>query len=204
MRFSATFDRTSLPSELRWYSEPSRWAIEGGRLILEPDAKTDYWQRTHYGFSADNGPFLYLPVDSDFTVTTRVRFFPRHQYDQAGLMVRVDPYHWIKTSVEYEGDEPAKLGAVVTNAGYSDWSTQVFPDGVNELALRIARTGDDYIVTYALPAAELGDETALGWSQIRMAHLHNPTDGPVHVGMYACCPTAAGYRAEFAYLQIDT
>ena len=204
MRLDARFTQSDLHSALRWYCEPSTWSIEADHLVIAPDAKTDYWQRTHYGFSADNGHFLYVSVGGDFTMITRVRFYPRHRYDQAGLMVRVDADHWLKTSVEDEGDEPAKLGAVVTNAGFSDWSTQAFPDGINEIILRVQRTGDDYIVTYALTPTDGpgGDEP--DWSQIRVAHLHNPTGGPVKCGLYACCPTDAGYRAEFDYLLIET
>lgn len=192
-----TFDDPDVGAPLTWFCEPSRWRVASGRLVVEPDAETDYWQRTHYGFSADNGPFLHVPVASDFVMTTRVRFHPVNQYDQAGLMVRVDENHWLKTSVEYEGEhEPSKLGAVVTNGGYSDWSTQSFPDGVDEVVLRIQRTADDYVVSYALP-----DGTG-AWSQLRMGHLHNPGGGSVQCGLYACCPTGAGYRAEFDYLSI--
>jgi len=194
-----TFDGTELGSPLTWYCEPTRWRVAAGRLVVEPDGETDYWQRTHYGFSADNGPFLYVPVGSDLVMTTQVRFHPVNQYDQAGLMVRVDEDHWIKTSVEYEGeDEPAKLGAVVTNGGYSDWSTQRLPDGLSEVELRVQRTGDDYLVSWAPPDAPCV------WAQIRMAHLRNPGGGPVLCGLYACCPKGGGYRAEFAHLTIDT
>ncbi len=146
------FDCADLSPALTWYCQPSTWRIESGRLMIEPDAKTDYWQKTHYGFSVDNGPFLHTQVDGDFAITTRVHLYPHHQYDQAGLMVRIDAEHWIKTSVEHEVGEPSKLGAVVTAGGYSDWSTQDVPDGVSEVSFRISRTGDDYIVESMLHA----------------------------------------------------
>jgi regulation of enolase protein 1 (concanavalin A-like superfamily) len=200
-----TFDGPEMHPALRWTHPPVTRQVHNGYLLVEPGAKTDYWQRTHYGFSADNGPFLSMPVAGDVVISTYVRFHPRHQYDQAGLMVRVDSQHWIKTSVEYEPDEPDRLGAVVTNRGYSDWSTQAFPEGVRAVALRIRRTGDDYIVDCVLsddehPPAPTDD---LHWTQIRMAHLLNPTSGPILCGLYACSPTGGGYRAEFAYLRIE-
>lgn len=34
---------------------------------------------------------------------------------------------WLKTSLEYIPEGPSHLGAVVTNNGYSDWSTQDYP-----------------------------------------------------------------------------
>jgi uncharacterized protein len=187
------FDGPALEPTLAWYCEPQKWSIEDSALVIEPGAKTDYWQRTHYGFAADNGHFLYAVIDGDFTLSTRVRFDPAHQYDQAGLMVRVSPECWLKTSCEYEPREDSRLGAVVTNFAYSDWSTQNVPNTTRELELRVRRTGDDFIVEYR-------DRDA--WVQIRMAHLHGANGGPVQAGLYACSPIDAGYRARFGYLQI--
>ncbi|WP_437544205.1 DUF1349 domain-containing protein [Sorangium sp. So ce367] len=91
---------------------PARWAVEPERsvLVVEPSAKTDYWQRTHYGFRNDNGPFLFTRAGGDFVMTCHVRFRPAHQYDQAGLMVRIAESCWLKTSVEFEPDGPSRLG----------------------------------------------------------------------------------------------
>src|SRR5262245_26679782 len=123
------FDKPAIHPRLRWYCEPPRWSVEPARrwLRVEPNGGTDFWQKTHYGFEADNGHLLFTGLTGDFVMTTRVRFHPVHQYDQAGLMVRVSPSCWLKTSVEYEPDGPSHLGAVVTNQAYSDWSTQDFP-----------------------------------------------------------------------------
>ena len=118
------FSNAALAPELQWHCEPAKWSIRPGDRILRisPDANTDFWQRTHYGFEADTGHFLYVRTSGDFVVTTKVTTHPRNQYDQAGLMVRLSPACWMKTSVEFEPDEPNRLGAVVTNAQYSDWS----------------------------------------------------------------------------------
>ena len=192
------FNQPAPHPSLKWYCPPKRWTIEQSRLILFPDAKTDYWQKTHYGFSNDNGHFLYLPLEGDFVLSTRVRFFPAHQYDQAGLMVRFSPECWLKSSVEFEPDGPGRLGSVVTNFGYSDWATQDFAAGKNELSLRIQRVGPDFTV-HASEAG--GSEPGLEvWTQIRMAHLHQVEALPVLAGLYACSPIEAGYRAEFMYL----
>jgi regulation of enolase protein 1 (concanavalin A-like superfamily) len=121
-----SFSGPSFSSRLRWTSAPEHWRIDQASkcLRINPDAGTDFWQRTHYGFEADNGHFLYLEASDDFVLTTKVTSHPIHQYDQAGLMVRVSPACWLKTSVEFEPDGLNRLGAVVTNAQLSDWSTQ--------------------------------------------------------------------------------
>jgi uncharacterized protein len=192
--FYEPFDGPILAPGLAWYCSPAHWSIQDSALVVAPDAGTDYWQRTHYGFRADNGHFLYLVVEGDFVLSTRVRFRPVHQYDQAGLMVRLSSQFWIKTSVEYEPDEPDRLGAVVTSHGFSDWSTQNAPAGLGELELRLRRRKDDYTIEYLDGGC---------WTQIRMAHLDNPNRLPIQAGIYACSPKGAGFRAEFDFLRVE-
>lgn len=197
------FEHELLDPKLQWYNPPQVWQICDSRLMIEPDANTDYWRKTHYGFIADNGHFLWTEVAGDAIMTTHVRFYPAHQYDQAGLMVRLSPACWLKTSVEYEPHEPDRLGVVVTNDGYSDWSTQNFPGNRDELLLRVRREGSDYFVEYLLPDRRKHPDSGT-WTQIRMAHLHED-DGqrPIQCGLYACSPKESGYRAEFEFLKIE-
>src|SRR5438552_14345787 len=110
-----SFVRPTLHPALRWHREPPRWTVRLAErcLRVEPAAATDFWQKTHYGFEADNGHFVFAEVTGDFVLSTRVRFQPVHQYDQAGLMVRVSAACWLKTSVEYELTGASRLGAVV-------------------------------------------------------------------------------------------
>jgi regulation of enolase protein 1 (concanavalin A-like superfamily) len=82
-------------------------------------------------------------------MTAKGKFLPVHQYDQAGLMARVDGKCWLKPSVEYEREEPPKLGVVVTNRGHSDWSVQNFDRTRNELWRRISRTNSDFVVEHS-------------------------------------------------------
>jgi uncharacterized protein len=189
------FTGPALNARLRWLNPPPHWALKAGRLVLQPVAKTDFWQRTHYGFRADNGHFLYLEVSGDFTLTTQTRFQPLHLYDQAGLMVRVGRSCWIKTAVEYELKGAPKLGAVVTNHGYSDWSLQDFPRSRKEVRLRIRRSAQDFLVEWAN-----GPEGS--WRLLRVAHLHEGSGQPMQCGVYACSPKGGGFRAEFDFLQV--
>ena len=193
------FDGPGLDPRLGWCNPPVRAELETSRLVVASAAGTDFWQRTHYGFRADNGHFLFAAWAGDFVLTTTVRFCPVHQYDQAGLMVRLSPACWLKTSVEFEPDRPSRLGAVVTNHGWSDWSTQDVPHGLDAIALRVRREGADYIVEHA--AADRGGPP--DWSQMRIAHLaEDEGSGPVRCGLYACSPKGAGFVAEFEHLSI--
>jgi regulation of enolase protein 1 (concanavalin A-like superfamily) len=190
-----SFAGERLDDRLRWHCEPSRWRLDrdAPSLRIEPDAGTDFWQRTHYGFEVDNGHFLGLRASGDFVLTTRVSSRWRHQYDQAGLMVRVSADCWLKTSVEFEPDGPNRLGVVVTNDRYSDWSTQALAQDVTTVWLRVRAEADDCIVDTSLDGRQ--------WQQIRMAHLRErAAAGSVSCGLYACSPKAGGYVADFHFL----
>ncbi len=193
MQLLDNFNKINLNTELSWYHEPSKWELTNNQLQLFTDTETDFWQRTHYGFQADNGHFLYAEVSGDFILETEVICDFKHQYDQAGLMVRVSDQCWVKTSVEFEPNKPNKLGGVVTNNGFSDWSTQDVKDSFTNFKLRVIRKGSDYKVAYYHTKIK-------SWVQIRMFHLF---DKPiVKVGIYACSPKQNLFSAKFNYLNI--
>lgn len=179
-------------SRCQWHCEPASWDLDAAArtLAIRTTERSDFWQRTHYGFRADNGHFLWTAIEGDFQMTVDVHMAPLHQYDQAGLMVRLSDGCWIKTSVEYEDGSVSRLGCVVTNRGYSDWSTQDIPATITDFALRVTRHEADYLVEAQLPGGP--------WSQLRMAHLDDDSASPpVHCGVYACSPKEPGFRAEF-------
>jgi uncharacterized protein len=194
-----TFAAPTPDPRLRWSNPPPEVSIGPDGLVVRTAAQTDFWQGTHYGFRVDNGHVFAAEVEGDFVLETLVQTAPVHQYDQAGLMVRLSERCWLKTSVEFEPGEPSRLGAVVTNAGWSDWSTQdIDPEAGRHVAFRITRRGADYTVE-----AALGGEGG-SWSQIRLARLHEDNGGgPVTAGLYACSPKEAGFAATFKRLRID-
>jgi hypothetical protein len=189
------FADPALSPRLRWHAEPTRWRVDAASrcLRVQPDNGTDFWQRTHYGFEADNGHFLSLEATGDFVLTTRVTSHPVHQYDQAGLMVRISPDCWLKTSVEFEPHGPNRLGAVVTNARYSDWSTQPLAPDIDTVWFRIRAEAGDCLVETSLDGEH--------WEQIRVARLLDQPAAPqVQCGLYACSPKGAGFEAAFSFL----
>ncbi|MDZ7639953.1 MAG: DUF1349 domain-containing protein [Bryobacterales bacterium] len=198
------FSGPVLDQKLRWFCEPAHWRTNGGNagLTLRCDAATDFWQRTHYGFQADNGHCLFAELAGDARVETRVRYKGLHQYDQAGLMLRYSPGCWLKASVEFEPEGPNRLGAVVTRHGYSDWSTQDIDSHFDDFRFRLTRTGADCLVEASVNGA--------AFTQLRVAHLDeggaDTTGGaaPAQIGLYACSPKEAGFEAVFEYLRIAT
>lgn len=192
-----SFSGNQFDSRLRWHSQPNSMRLGAAGLTLETAAGSDFWQRTHYGFQVDSGHALLMPVAGDFQIETEVTFAPVHQYDQAGLLVRVSERCWLKTSIEFEGSEPSRLGSVVTNDGWSDWATQDIDETTRRAVYRVTRRLSDYLVEY--------QSTPGTFTQIRLAHLTEDNGlNPVFAGLYACSPKGAGFRADFRFLRVTS
>ena len=188
-----TFNEADLPDGYYWLNEPKQWRSGDGLEIIT-DSETDFWQRTHYGFRRDNGHCLFTVIEGDFQLAAHVRFQPCSQYDQCGIMLRVDAENWIKLSTELEDEAISRLGSVVTNLGYSDWATQDVSSLVTERWYRIRRQGNDFF----LESAEDGHS----WNQLRVAHLHKAA-ARIEAGVYACSPIGEAFQCCFTSLETD-
>jgi uncharacterized protein len=76
-----------------WSNEPGQWQLDSGSLHVRTDLKTDFWRETHYGFVRHSGHVFGYRTTGDFTASVRVQGAFRELYDQAGIMVLVDPWH---------------------------------------------------------------------------------------------------------------
>lgn len=193
MKIYEEFLGKKLPDGFYWFNEPARYHTGNG-LELFTYEKTDFWQKTHYGFSRDNGHCLLVKHAGDFRLETQVNYEPAARYDQCGLMIRSDENHWIKVSTEYENERVSRLGSVVTNFGYSDWATRDVTSDSREMWYRISRWGNDFLIESSFDDAE--------WSQMRISHLHR-ADEILEIGIYACSPTGKGFSCRFISLKID-
>ena len=183
-----------LNSDYHWYNKPE-YFVESEKLTIKTSPETDFWQRTHYGISKDNGHCLLLDWNKDFSIEVRTNFQPEKQYDQCGLIVRIDENNWIKISTEFEGKTHSRLGSVVTNFGYSDWATVDVNEPVGEMRYRIQSKNNlrDFLLEYSKEGKQ--------WSQLRITHLHKETD-VIAVGIYACSPLDSSFEASFSKLRI--
>jgi hypothetical protein len=175
---------------MKWLNELPQWAGDAANLALTTGAETDFWRKTHYAFTHDNGHFYGEEATGDFTA--EVIFAAEYQalYDQAGLMLRISTDTWIKTGVEFAHGR-CILSAVVTR-GVSDWSIS-FEVGVkNELRLRLTRKGDAVCIQWA-PVSGGAFET------LRLCAF---PEGAARVGPMACSPTRAGLVARFRDFRI--
>lgn len=176
-------------NEYYWLNQPQNFQLEAGRLLMETDPGTDYWQRTYYGFRNDNAHTFIREVEGDFSFTVKTEFETKMQYDQCGIILYQDSENWMKASVEYENTDFARLGSVVTNLGFSDWATADVPASTNEVWYRLSRRKQDFYLE--------SSPDGMQYQQMRMFHIYNHIT-IAKVGVYACSPLESSFKARFS------
>ncbi len=173
-----------------WYNEAPHWSNQDGVITIISGPKTDFWRKTHYGFTRDSGHFYAQTVRGDFVIDVKISGQYRALYDQAGLMLRVDENNWIKCGIEFvNGVQQAS--AVVTR-DFSDWSVVPLPHNPPAIWLRVSRKQEAVEVSYSLER-----ET---YQMIRVAYLV-PSDA-IQVGPMCASPEGDGFTSVFEDLTI--
>jgi uncharacterized protein len=108
-----------LLSRMQWLNEPPASHIEAGTLTVHSTPKADFYRLPDW--KIDNGNFFHLPVSGEFMFEARISGQFAARYDQAGLMVRLDPEHWVKCGIEFV--DAQRYASVVFTRTFSDWST---------------------------------------------------------------------------------
>ncbi len=172
-----------------WLNEPAQWRLDGD-LHVVTDRNTDFWRETHYGFTRDSGHFFGREVVGDFTAQLRVQADFTGQYDQAGIMVRLDATTWIKAGLE-RSDGRCLLGSVLT-LGRSDWATGPFDGNPADIRLRVTLRGG---VIRVQASAD-----GLTWPLVRLAPF--PLAASCRVGPMCCTPERAGLAVVFSAFEV--
>ena len=123
-----------------------------------------------------------------FSFTVKAASEGKHRFDQCGVAVYFDSENWLKGSAEYENEEFAHLGSVVTVNGYSDWATTEIPAEIRTIWYRLSRRGDDFCIECSFDGKK--------FSQMRICHMPAAT-GEVPFGIYACSPEDSSFKATF-------
>ena len=172
-------------SPLKWLNPPAKWSAEGGIIAFDVMPKTDYWRTTHYGYVRDTGPFCFREAAGDFVATVKVEATYRELYDQAGLMIRIDPKTWIKSGIEFVNGTQ-NVSTVVTR-DFSDWSVVPLSTAPPAIWLQLVRKADYVETRYSL------DGTA--WVTVREAYF--PPGTKVQIGVMAAAPEGKGFPVRF-------
>ena len=140
--------------------------------------------------SASNGHFYQTEVVGDFSPEVVINDYYEELYDQAGLMLCLDAYNWIKTGIEFT-DGIQHFSTVIMRDGFSDWS--VIPLGVRiePIRLRLTRHSEALRIQYHQEGQ---------WQMARLGYLSMPSS--VIVGPMCCSPERAGLKVDFDNLVI--
>ena len=95
--------------------------------------------------------------------------------------------------VEYENEKFQHLGSVVTNNGYSDWSTTEINASIKSIWYRFSRREDDYCIECS--------EDGVTFKQMRICHMWTG-NGTIQFGVYACSPEESSFKATFTNMEI--
>ena len=181
-------------NKLEWINKPKQYTVEDGKIEIMTEPGTDLWQRTYYHFRNDNAPMLQMETeDSTFSFTVKASFASKNNFDQAGIVMYLDSENWLKASVEYGDEKKAFLGAVVTNNGYSDWSTTQISATINTMWFRLSRRGEDFCVETS--------SNGNNYEQIRICHVGKATQA-IRFGVYACSPEDGTFKAQFTEFEV--
>jgi regulation of enolase protein 1 (concanavalin A-like superfamily) len=179
-----------LVGRMKWLNEPASATISEGKLVVRAKPKTDFWRKTFYGYTTDNGHFFHLPVSGDFVFEARVDGQYAALYDQAGLMVRIDAQNWVKCGTEFFDN--ARHASVVFTREFSDWST------MNDLATsgpvwwRVVRKPDSL--------ETLCSADGKNFTSVRMGYL--VPSSTAEVGIMCAAPEGGGFQCVFDNLKL--
>ena len=176
-------------TEFSWINPPAKFTLENNRLTIITDPETDFWQRTYNGFQNDNGHLFVKQVEGDFSFVVKTDFKAENQYDQCGVILYQASENWVKGSIEYENQDYARLGSVVTNLGFSDWASTDISSTIHSMWYRLSRRGQDFCME--------NSPDGKTWLQMRIFHMHNPIE-MARIGVYACSPLKSGFKAQFS------
>ncbi len=171
--------------KMNWFNEPAVWEIDGKTLIMDVTPYSDYWRISHYGFTVDDAPFYYANYGGEFEAKVKVSGDYKVRFDQAGLMLRIDPENYIKCGIEYV-DGKYNLSVVVTYHT-SDWSVITLDKPVEYIWLKAVRRLDAVEIFYSFDDKE--------YTMMRNAWMQDNT--PMQVGVMAACPDGEGFKAKF-------
>jgi hypothetical protein len=177
---------------MSWFNEPASSKIAGTELTARSRAKTDFWQKTYDGYVADSGHFFHFPASGDFKFTARINGKYATQYDQAGLMVRIDADNWMRCGTEFIDGK--RYASVVFTRTYSDGSTLPDLSETEPIWWRAVRKNDSIETFCSLDGVK--------FMSVRMGYF--PTQRTVDVGLMCCAPSGSGFDATFDSLSLES
>lgn len=176
--------------KMQWFNEPESWDCSNNVLTMSVPAQCDYWRISHYGFTVDDGPFLYGTYGGEFEAKVKISGDYKVRFDQAGMMLRIDHENWLKAGIEFV-DGKYNLSVVVTHHT-SDWSVITLDRPVEFVWIKAVRRLDAVEIFYSFDDKN--------YTLMRNCWMQDNI--PMQVGMVAACPDGQGFKAKFENFKV--
>ena len=192
--FVAMFSGASLKAQtldkMQWFNEPESYTIKGGTLEMDVPGQTDYWRIAHYGFTVDDGPFLYATYGGEFEAKIKVSGDYKVRFDHAGMMIRQNHENPVKVGMEFVEDK-YNISTVVTHHT-SDWSVIQLEKPIPYIWIKAVRRLDAIEIFYSFDDKE--------YTMMRTLWMQD--NCPLQVGPFAACPDGEGFKAKFSDFKV--
>lgn len=177
-----------LSNGLQWLREPPVWSFSAEGLRIVPEARTDFFRMGDH--VVDNACYLYVEMESDFTLVTQVQAELVGFGDAAAVMIRSREDLWAKLCLERSPIGDISVVSVVTNGNSDDANNELLPGSA--CYLRVTRQGSTFGMHYSLNGTI--------WRFVRTFMMDMPET--VMVGIHAQAPFVGGCRALFKSLDL--
>lgn len=169
-----------------WYNEPENVIFADKEMKIVAKRETDFWQSRHHSFAKDNGHLFFVRQEKNFNITVHWKSENTTNFNQCGIMVRLNDKNWFKSSLMYQNQEEPEIGSCVTINGHSDWAGVMLEKEPKDIWYKLVRKQDDFMVYYSLD----GDK------YIRLRQFYIDTTGvELKVGAYICAPQSENFEA---------
>lgn len=168
-----------------------KYQIIDGKLIVNSEAKTDYFVNPIDGFKINDAAFVYELIKGDFVCKAKIKLKHKSIFDAGVLLAFQDETHWAKACFEKIDDGELYICTVLTK----DFSDDCVGANINQdyVWMQISRTANVFAIHYSLDGEK--------WHMTRLANLDLDTE--LKVGFVSQSPTGKGIEVEFSEYSIE-
>lgn len=173
-------------TDFEWYNEPENVTFEEKNVKITAKPQTDFWQALHHQIKKDNAHFFYKTLKGDFTLIVKWLFNTAEQFNQCGIMARVDERNWFKASVMSKSKSRPEIGSCVTIGGYSDWAGAPVFKMPGKIFYKLERRNNDFVCFYSLDG--------INYTRLRQFYLRG-IEPDIKAGAYIAAPQKEPFEA---------
>ena len=173
-------------ADFQWYNEPANVTFEEKNVKIIAKPQTDFWQSLHHQIKKDNAHFFYKTLKGDFTLIVKWQFTSYDNFNQCGIMARVDERNWFKSALMSKNKNTPEIGTCVTIGGYSDWAGALISTAPEEIFYKLERKDNDFICFYSLDGHK--------YIRLRQFYLRG-IEPDIKAGAYIAAPQNTPFEA---------